>query len=133
MNIFLVVQAFEAWNLDFQGLMDPPQLSNFTGILPQTIHRSISIDVAGEVNCISVMATTKDRVYTRRQIESLIADGRKIFILDGKVIKADAWLPFHPGGEKLSCIWLEEMEQSKSQHFIHQKRWFSCRNMPLAK
>ena len=36
----------------------------------------------------------------RRQIESLIADGRYIFILDNKVIKADAWVNYHPGGLK---------------------------------
>ncbi|KIW10989.1 hypothetical protein PV08_10288 [Exophiala spinifera] len=42
----------------------------------------------------------KDRVWSRREIEGLIADGRKIFILDGQVVKADAWCPFHPGGDK---------------------------------
>jgi len=49
------------------------------------------------------MASTtsrKDRIYSRREIESLISDGRKILILDGQVIKADAWLPYHPGGDK---------------------------------
>lgn len=40
----------------------------------------------------------KEKVLSRREIESMIAEGRKIFILDGKVIKADAWLPYHPGG-----------------------------------
>lgn len=42
----------------------------------------------------------KDKIFTRREIEGLIADGRKIIILDGQVIKADAWIPFHPGGDK---------------------------------
>lgn len=41
-----------------------------------------------------------DRVWSPREIEGLIADGRKIIILDGQVIKADAWLPYHPGGDK---------------------------------
>lgn len=41
-----------------------------------------------------------DRTWTRREIEAFIADGRKIIILDGHVIKADAWLPYHPGGDK---------------------------------
>ena len=40
------------------------------------------------------------RTIERDEIEALIADGRSIFILDGKVIKADAWRPFHPGGDK---------------------------------
>lgn len=41
-----------------------------------------------------------ERVWSRREIEGLIADGRKIIILDDQVIKADAWCPFHPGGDK---------------------------------
>jgi delta8-fatty-acid desaturase len=40
------------------------------------------------------------KVFTRREIEALIAEGRHIFILDGTVIKADAWLKYHPGGPK---------------------------------
>ncbi|KAE9366333.1 fatty acid/sphingolipid desaturase [Stipitochalara longipes BDJ] len=42
----------------------------------------------------------KDVVLSAREIEGLIADGRYIFILDKKVIKADAWLNYHPGGLK---------------------------------
>ena len=30
----------------------------------------------------------------------LVAEGRKVFVLDQFVIKADAWIPYHPGGEK---------------------------------
>jgi sphingolipid 8-(E)-desaturase len=44
-----------------------------------------------------------ERTYptiSRRQIEGLIAEGRSIFILDQYVVKADAWLPYHPGGDK---------------------------------
>lgn len=36
----------------------------------------------------------------RREIEGLIAEGGKIFILDQFVIKADPWILYHPGGEK---------------------------------
>ncbi|RDW89968.1 Fatty acid desaturase [Aspergillus mulundensis] len=43
---------------------------------------------------------SKTRLYTRREIEALIANNAKIIILDGEVIKADAWIPYHPGGEK---------------------------------
>jgi delta8-fatty-acid desaturase len=42
----------------------------------------------------------KARVYSRREIEGLIASGRSIIIVDKKVFKADAWLPYHPGGDK---------------------------------
>ena len=42
----------------------------------------------------------KEAVYTRRQVESMIAEGRTIIIVDGKVLKVDAWLQYHPGGDK---------------------------------
>jgi delta8-fatty-acid desaturase len=42
----------------------------------------------------------KARVYSRRDIEALIASGRSIVIVDNKVLKVDAWLPYHPGGDK---------------------------------
>jgi sphingolipid 8-(E)-desaturase len=46
------------------------------------------------------MTQLRNQILSRRQIEGLIADGRKIVILDGQVLKTDAWLPFHPGGDK---------------------------------
>ncbi|AEO67731.1 uncharacterized protein THITE_2116696 [Thermothielavioides terrestris NRRL 8126] len=39
-------------------------------------------------------------VLSRREIEALIAEGRTIIIVDQHVIKADAWLKYHPGGDK---------------------------------
>lgn len=45
-------------------------------------------------------AQRKTKVLSRRDIESLIADGRQIVIVDNKVLKVDAWLPYHPGGDK---------------------------------
>ncbi|KAL4864353.1 hypothetical protein BDV12DRAFT_205786 [Aspergillus spectabilis] len=39
-------------------------------------------------------------LLSRREIEVLIADGAKIFILDQFVIKANPWIPYHPGGDK---------------------------------
>ncbi|KAH9240760.1 hypothetical protein K456DRAFT_1920063 [Colletotrichum gloeosporioides 23] len=39
-------------------------------------------------------------VLSRRDVEALIAQGRKVFILDNFVVKADAWIPYHPGGDK---------------------------------
>ena len=50
------------------------------------------------------MSTTlpveKILLYSRRQVEGLIADGRTIIIVDQKVLKVDAWLKYHPGGDK---------------------------------
>ena len=42
----------------------------------------------------------RDVVLSRSKIEALIAAGRKVVILDGAVLKVDAWLPYHPGGDK---------------------------------
>ncbi|KAL9025481.1 MAG: hypothetical protein Q9196_005702 [Gyalolechia fulgens] len=45
-------------------------------------------------------ACRQQAILTRRQIEGMIADGRNIVIVDGKVLKVDAWLEYHPGGDK---------------------------------
>jgi delta8-fatty-acid desaturase len=42
----------------------------------------------------------KAQVLERRQVEALIANGHSIVIVDNKVLKVDAWLPYHPGGDK---------------------------------
>lgn len=39
-------------------------------------------------------------ILSRRKIEGLIADGRTIIVVDGKVLRVDAWLRYHPGGDK---------------------------------
>jgi delta8-fatty-acid desaturase len=49
---------------------------------------------------MSSRTSRNDRLYSRRQIEGLIADGRSIIIIDQKVLKVDAWLKYHPGGDK---------------------------------
>lgn len=42
----------------------------------------------------------RETIFTRRQIEGMIADGQTIIIVDGKVLRVDAWLKYHPGGDK---------------------------------
>lgn len=42
----------------------------------------------------------KNNVLTRRQVEGMIADGQSIIIFDGKVLRVEAWLKYHPGGDK---------------------------------
>lgn len=42
----------------------------------------------------------KETLYSRRQIEGLIADGGTVIIVDQKVLKLNAWLDYHPGGSK---------------------------------
>lgn len=53
------------------------------------------------------MDTTKLRATARQypvmntdDVEQLIADGRTIIILDKHVLKVDAWMKYHPGGDK---------------------------------
>jgi delta8-fatty-acid desaturase len=60
----------------------------------------------------------KNRVWSRREIEGLIADGRKIIILDGQVVRADAWLPYHPGGDKaiLHMVGRDGTDEIKALH-----------------
>ena len=45
--------------------------------------------------------TRTETIFTRREIEGLIANGHIIFIVDGLVLKADQYLKYHPGGEKV--------------------------------
>ncbi|KAI9872515.1 MAG: hypothetical protein M1830_001532, partial [Pleopsidium flavum] len=42
----------------------------------------------------------EEALLSRRHIEGLIADGKSVIIVDGKVLKVDAWLKYHPGGDK---------------------------------
>lgn len=39
-------------------------------------------------------------VMRRREIEGLIADGKNIIILDQHALRVDAWMKYHPGGDK---------------------------------
>ncbi|PYH93217.1 fatty acid desaturase [Aspergillus ellipticus CBS 707.79] len=42
----------------------------------------------------------KERVLSARRIEGLIAAGQSIIIVNQKVLRVDAWIPYHPGGHK---------------------------------
>ena len=65
-------------------------------------------------------ASPKNRVWSRREIEGLIAEGRKIIVLDGQVVKADAWLPYHPGGDKsiLHMVGRDGTDEIKALHSV---------------
>lgn len=49
---------------------------------------------------LKAVTSRKEAPYTRRQVEHLISQGRKIILVDGNVLKVDSWLRFHPGGDK---------------------------------
>lgn len=64
---------------------------------------TMAIGVSRSEDHMSVMGQINGNilpVLSRRDVEALIAQGRKVFILDNFVIKADAWIPYHPGGDK---------------------------------
>ncbi|KAJ5115825.1 Delta 8-(E)-sphingolipid desaturase [Penicillium angulare] len=42
----------------------------------------------------------KDTVLSRRYIEGQIAEGKHVIIFESRVLKVDAFIKFHPGGEK---------------------------------
>jgi cytochrome b involved in lipid metabolism len=70
-----------------------------------TITRVIlaSPGLAGEARMMDGTTEKKMRTYplmTRRQVEHLIAEGRSIIIINQHVLKVDAWLQYHPGGDK---------------------------------
>ncbi|EAU33464.1 hypothetical protein ATEG_05703 [Aspergillus terreus NIH2624] len=48
----------------------------------------------------STSGLRKDTLLSRRYIEGQIAEGKHILIYDDRVLKVDAWIPFHPGGDK---------------------------------
>lgn len=41
----------------------------------------------------------RDNVLSRAEIEGMIAEGKLIIIVDDKVLRLDAWIKFHPGGD----------------------------------
>lgn len=40
-----------------------------------------------------------DRIMSRREVESMIADGHILVIFEGSVLKLDKWIERHPGGK----------------------------------
>lgn len=44
-------------------------------------------------------ARSRDNVFSRREVEGMIADNKLIIIVDDKVLKLDGWIKFHPGGD----------------------------------
>lgn len=42
----------------------------------------------------------KDTILSRRYIEGLIADGGWVVIFEDRALKVNAWVKFHPGGDK---------------------------------
>ena len=47
-----------------------------------------------------VLHPRKEKILSRQDVEGLIAQGQSIIIVDRNVLRVDAWLSYHPGGEK---------------------------------
>lgn len=64
--------------------------------------------------------STRDAILSRTKIESLIAQGRKIVIVEDAVLKVDAWLPYHPGGDKaiLHMVGRDATNEVKAFHSL---------------
>ncbi|KAJ5777649.1 hypothetical protein N7520_000895 [Penicillium odoratum] len=45
------------------------------------------------------LSRARDNVLSRREIEGMIAEDKIIIIVDNKVLKLDAWIKYHPGGD----------------------------------
>lgn len=48
----------------------------------------------------TAVQSQKEQILSRRYIEGLIADGKHVIIFENRVLKVDAWIKFHPGGDK---------------------------------
>lgn len=68
--------------------------------------------------------SSRDTILPRRKIEALIAQGRKIVIVEDDVLKVDAWLPYHPGGDKaiLHMVGRDATNEVKAFHSLETQR-----------
>jgi delta8-fatty-acid desaturase len=57
--------------------------------------------ILDSVKSRNAVVKEQDDVLSRREIESLIAVGHSVIILNGTVLKLDPWINFHPGGKKV--------------------------------
>src|SRR5258708_105819 len=62
----------------------------------------------------------RESTISRDHVESLVAEGRKVVIVDGRVLKVDAWLPYHPGGDKaiLHMVGRDATNEVKAFHSL---------------
>lgn len=69
----------------------------------------------------------KDTVLSRRYIEGLIAEGKHVIIFEGRVLKVDAWIKFHPGGDKsIKHMVGRDATDEINAYVSEQSKWFEC-------
>jgi delta8-fatty-acid desaturase len=71
---------------------------------------------------MEAQAKRKSNIISRREIEAFIADGRSIVIIDNKVLKVDAWLPYHPGGDKAIRHMVGRDATDEVHRYVHCER-----------
>lgn len=68
----------------------------------------------------------KDTVLTRRQVEGMIADGKAIIIVDERVLRVDAWLKYHPGGDKAIMHMVGRDATDEVNAYVDQSASLNC-------
>jgi delta8-fatty-acid desaturase len=70
------------------------------GFWYQTIAMAHSSIVTGLPPTAGNAPERTPKLMSRNDVEALIAEGKRITIFHNQVIKMDAWMPYHPGGDK---------------------------------
>ncbi|MCJ1282792.1 hypothetical protein MMC26_002118 [Xylographa opegraphella] len=65
-----------------------------------------------------------EKVLSRQDVGDLIARGQRIIIVDRNVLKVDAWLKYHPGGEKaiMHMIGRDATDEVNALHSFEARR-----------
>ncbi|KAK5995794.1 Delta 8-(E)-sphingolipid desaturase [Cladobotryum mycophilum] len=63
-------------------------------------------------------------IMSRDEVETTIADGRKLIILRQQVLRVDAWLRYHPGGQKalLHMVGRDATDEIEALHSLEAQR-----------
>ncbi|KAF7549792.1 hypothetical protein G7046_g8227 [Stylonectria norvegica] len=69
-------------------------------------------------------AARTPRLLSRNDVEALIADGHHITVVHGQVLKLDAWLDYHPGGDKalLHMVGKDASDEVDALHSLSARR-----------
>ena len=66
----------------------------------------------------------KEAILTRNEVENMIAEGRTIIIVDKKILKVDAWLRYHPGGDKAMMHMVGRDATDEVNAYVFSYRWY---------
>lgn len=62
-------------------------------------------------------------LMTRDEIEALIAEGRKIIIVHGQVLKVDPWCKYHPGGDIAILHMVGKDASDEIDAYVNTRKW----------